>query len=119
MVNLLEVMAIYLALSFVAVSTAWALIARRGFEGLQQTNSPLARFFRTRFKVVKDAGTETTGGVVYAPALVTTVLVVTLVVVCNGTPNAKRKSGLNLVGDSHVQATTRMPDVLVINADLY
>jgi hypothetical protein len=94
MVSLLEVMALYLILGFVAISAAWACIARGGFIGLQQTNSRLARFFRTRFAVMANADSQTNVSVsevitapVTAPVFATAVFVVTMVISFGGKPN--------------------------------
>jgi hypothetical protein len=88
-VSLFEVMFVYLALGLVALFTAWAFIARRGFAGLEQTNSTLARFFRTRFAVVTGAGPETNTNlseVVRAPAFASAVVVITMVISFSGKP---------------------------------
>jgi hypothetical protein len=88
-VVLFEVMFVYLVLGAVVLSAAWALIAHRGFEGLERTNSPLAKFFKTRFAVVTDSSSETNANVnevVPSLSLATAVIVVMLVL---GKPNIK------------------------------
>jgi hypothetical protein len=46
MIALLEIFGIYLGLPLVAVYTIWRLIGRRGFIGLDDTDSRLAKHFR-------------------------------------------------------------------------
>ncbi|MGB8801162.1 MAG: hypothetical protein WCC97_10770 [Candidatus Acidiferrales bacterium] len=121
---LVEVLAIYSLLGFIATSAAWALIAHHGFTGLQQTNSPLARFFRTRFTVITSSAAETNATVVVdpllAPVLATSVLLVTVVISCGGIPRSRSKYDfVPCKSGSPMEATTAAPETQVIDADLH
>jgi hypothetical protein len=56
MTLLLSVIGFYFLLAVVVVSATWFVLARKGFEGLEQNNSVLARIFKT--KVISAHGRE-------------------------------------------------------------
>ena len=52
MLMLFEVLGIYLVLALVSMYVVWRFIGRQGFDGLQDTDSPLAKLFKQHTPVV-------------------------------------------------------------------
>jgi hypothetical protein len=129
---LFEVVAFYLVLALIAVACAWLAIARRGFAGIQQTNSRLAKLFRTRAtatwqrpqdqiatsSVVVAAEAEE-GGLIPAVQYVgTTVILATLLICC--TPRQRNLSvPLFSPNQCPIRATTAAPEAQRIDARVH
>jgi hypothetical protein len=126
---LLEVVAFYLVLAIIAVACAWVAIARRGFAGIQQTNSRFAKLFRARATTawLRPQDQISTSSVVVnaedallIPAVQyvgTTVILATLLICC-----APRQRNLSLPfspNESPIRATTAAPEAQRIDARVH
>jgi len=62
MLLLFAVVGVYFVLALISVSAVWWMIGRKGFDGLEDTDSPLAKFFKRRRVAVATSGPIATSG---------------------------------------------------------
>ena len=124
MTFLLGVMAFYFLLAVIVVSAVWLSIAHKGFDGLEQTNSVLAKLFAPRVTVVPEAISETNSTInvfpqagVVAPLLATTFLA-TIMIVSFGDANRPGENARN-VAQSPITSSTCAPLMQELDANLY
>jgi hypothetical protein len=127
MLLLFEVILIYAALATIAVSAVWLIIARKGFSGIQQSHSVLARALMgsvfAKWVKPEDCAWSVSHPQIFEstalPYAATTVVLATLLICWSGKPRLRiSERAVIPCAESPIRASTDAPHVREIE-ELY